>query len=74
MWDLLSARHRAVPPHVSLLAGLGAEILPVKVACLSEKTCTRPFLGAGCSTCRALTEQGMHRTSSALVIEWSLHL
>jgi hypothetical protein len=72
--DLLSARHRAAPPLVSPLAGLGVEIRTVKVACLSKKTCTSPFWGAGGSACRAPTEQGMCGTSSALVIEQPLHL
>ncbi len=43
--DLLSARHRAVIPHVSLMAGLGVELLPVEVACLSKKDVHEPILG-----------------------------
>ncbi len=74
MLDLLSARHRAGTPLVSPLAGLGAETLPVKVACLSEKTCTSPFWRAGGSACRAPMEKGMRGTSSVLIIEQPLHL
>ena len=39
-----------------------------------EKTCTSPFWGAGGSACRAPIKEGMCWTSSAFVIEQTLHL
>ena len=41
---------------------------------LREKMYARPFWGAGGSACRAPMEEGTRGTSSALVIERSLHL
>jgi hypothetical protein len=50
--DLLSARHRAAPPPMSRLVGLGTEIRPVEVACSTpfgpveaKRRARTPFVG-----------------------------